>query len=79
MKNVGIRYDQGPEILKDINLTLTQGSFHFLPAFVRPGFITLLFRPHGRYFFAFHIISPLLYIIDAIIKLIKKSVQLKFV
>lgn len=30
MKNVGIRYDQGPEILSDINLSLKKGSFHFL-------------------------------------------------
>ena len=30
MKGVGIRYDQGPEILSDINLSLKKGSFHFL-------------------------------------------------
>ena len=30
MRNVGIRYDQGPEILSDINLSLKRGSFHFL-------------------------------------------------
>ena len=30
MKNVGIRYDKGPEILSDINLSLPRGSFHFL-------------------------------------------------
>ena len=30
MDNVGIRYDQGPEILSDIKLALTKGSFHFL-------------------------------------------------
>ena len=30
MKNVGIRYDRGPEILSDINLSLPSGSFHFL-------------------------------------------------
>lgn len=30
MKNVGIRYDKGPEILSDINLSLPKGSFHFL-------------------------------------------------
>lgn len=30
MKNVGIRYDQGPEILSDINVSLKRGSFHFL-------------------------------------------------
>ncbi len=30
MNNVGIRYDQGPEILSDINLSLKRGSFHFL-------------------------------------------------
>lgn len=30
MNNVGIRYDQGPEVLSDINLSLKRGSFHFL-------------------------------------------------
>lgn len=30
MKNVGIRYDMGPEVLSDINLSLPKGSFHFL-------------------------------------------------
>ncbi len=30
MHNVGIRYDQGPEILSDIKLGLKKGSFHFL-------------------------------------------------
>ena len=30
MQNVGIRYDQGPEILSDIRLSLRKGSFHFL-------------------------------------------------
>ena len=30
MKNVGIRYDMGPEILSDINLSLRKASFHFL-------------------------------------------------
>lgn len=30
MSNVGIRYDQGPEILSDIKLSLRKGSFHFL-------------------------------------------------
>ena len=30
MKNVVIRYDQGPEILSDINVSLKRGSFHFL-------------------------------------------------
>ncbi len=30
MKDVCIRYDQGPEILSDINLALKRGSFHFL-------------------------------------------------
>ncbi len=30
MQNVGIRYDKGPEILKDIKLSLKKGSFHFL-------------------------------------------------
>ena len=30
MHNVGIRYDQGPEILSDIKLSLKKGSFHFL-------------------------------------------------
>lgn len=30
MQNVGIRYDNGPEILSDIKLSLKKGSFHFL-------------------------------------------------
>lgn len=30
MQNVGIRYDQGPEVLSDIKLSLKRGSFHFL-------------------------------------------------
>ena len=30
MNNVGIRYDQGPEILSNIKLALPKGSFHFL-------------------------------------------------
>lgn len=30
MQNVGIRYDKGPEILSNINLSLPKGSFHFL-------------------------------------------------
>ncbi len=30
MNNVGLRYDQGPEILSDIKLALKKGSFHFL-------------------------------------------------
>ncbi len=30
MQNVGIRYDQGPEILSNVRLSLKQGSFHFL-------------------------------------------------
>ena len=30
MRNVGIRYNQGPEVLSDINLSLKKGSFHFL-------------------------------------------------
>lgn len=30
MENVGIRYEQGPEVLSDIKLGLKRGSFHFL-------------------------------------------------
>ena len=30
MKNVGIRYEQGPEVLSDINVSLKRASFHFL-------------------------------------------------
>ena len=30
MQNVGIRYDQGAEVLSDIKLSLKRGSFHFL-------------------------------------------------
>lgn len=29
-KSVGLRYGNGPEILQDVSLTLTPGSFHFL-------------------------------------------------
>ena len=29
-ENVGLRYGNGPEILKDLNLTLETGSFNFL-------------------------------------------------
>ena len=29
MKNVGIRYEQGPEVLSDINVSLKRASFHF--------------------------------------------------
>lgn len=29
-ENVGLRYGVGPEVLSDINFTLTPGSFHFL-------------------------------------------------
>ena len=29
-ENVGLRYGLGPEVLKDINFTLSKGSFHFL-------------------------------------------------
>ena len=30
MRNVGLKYDRGPEVLRDLNLDLTPGSFHFL-------------------------------------------------
>ena len=30
MRGVGIRYDQNPEILSDVNLDIQKGSFHFL-------------------------------------------------
>jgi cell division transport system ATP-binding protein len=30
MRNVGLRYGRGPEVLRDVNLHLTPGSFHFL-------------------------------------------------
>jgi len=29
-ENVGMRYGTGPEVLRDINLKIDQGSFHFL-------------------------------------------------
>ncbi|MCP5432138.1 MAG: cell division ATP-binding protein FtsE [Alphaproteobacteria bacterium] len=29
-ENVGLRYDEGPEVLKDVTFELHQGSFHFL-------------------------------------------------
>lgn len=30
LENVGLRYGRGPEVLRDVTLTLAQGSFHFL-------------------------------------------------
>lgn len=30
LSGVNLRYDEGPEVLSDLNLTLTPGSFHFL-------------------------------------------------
>jgi cell division transport system ATP-binding protein len=30
MTGVGLRYDDGPDILNDLSLTIPQGSFHFL-------------------------------------------------
>ena len=30
LDNVGLRYGRGPEILRDISLSLPAGSFHFL-------------------------------------------------
>lgn len=30
MRNVGLKYDRGPEVLRDINLDIPPGSFHFL-------------------------------------------------
>lgn len=29
-ENIGLRYDQGPEILQDVNFSLEKGSFHYL-------------------------------------------------
>lgn len=29
-ENVGLRYGPGPEVLRDVNITLERGSFHFL-------------------------------------------------
>ena len=29
-ENVGMRYGRGPEVLRDVNFELAQGSFHFL-------------------------------------------------
>ncbi len=30
MRNVGLKYDRGPEVLRDINIDIRPGSFHFL-------------------------------------------------
>ena len=30
MRNVGLKYGRGPEVLRDINVDITPGSFHFL-------------------------------------------------
>ena len=41
-ENVGMRYGIGPEILRDINFSLTPGSFHFLTGSSGAGKTTLL-------------------------------------
>ena len=30
MRNVGLKYDRGPEVLRDLNIDIPPGSFHFL-------------------------------------------------
>lgn len=30
LENVGLRYGVGPEVLRDVSLTLEEGAFHFL-------------------------------------------------
>jgi len=41
-KNVGLRYNTGPEILRDLDLTVKSGSFHFLTGASGAGKTTLL-------------------------------------
>ena len=41
-KNVGLRYNTGPEILRDLDLTVKSGSFHFLTGASGTGKTTLL-------------------------------------
>jgi cell division transport system ATP-binding protein len=41
-ENVGMRYGAGPEVLRDINMELAQGSFHFLTGPSGAGKTTLL-------------------------------------
>lgn len=42
MRGVGIRYDQNPEILSDVNLDIQKGSFHFLTGASGSGKTSLL-------------------------------------
>jgi len=42
LENVGMRYATGPEVLRDVNLTLEPGSFHFLTGASGAGKTTLL-------------------------------------
>jgi cell division transport system ATP-binding protein len=42
MEGVGLRYAKGPEVLKDITLTLEAGSFHFLTGLSGAGKSSLL-------------------------------------
>ncbi|KZB51350.1 cell division ATP-binding protein FtsE [Thalassospira lucentensis] len=41
-RNVGVRYESGPEILRDLNFTLHRGSFHFLTGASGAGKSTLM-------------------------------------
>src|SRR5665213_4497251 len=42
LENVGMRYATGPEVLRDVNLTLQPGSFHFLTGASGAGKTSLL-------------------------------------
>lgn len=42
LENVGMRYATGPEVLRDVNLALEPGSFHFLTGASGAGKTTLL-------------------------------------
>ena len=41
-RNVGVRYESGPEILRDLNFALHRGSFHFLTGASGAGKSTLM-------------------------------------
>ena len=42
LKNIGLRYNKGPEVLKDINLEIKAGDFYFLTGASGAGKTSLL-------------------------------------
>jgi cell division transport system ATP-binding protein len=47
-ENVGFRYGVGPEVLRDVSLSIAAGSFHFLTGSSGAGKSTLLSLMHLR-------------------------------